>query len=63
VGLIEYQIVQSKYMIVIKAGKDVHEKVTICKMDTKATDISFAGFIKAWDFRVCSVKLYTNGSR
>ena len=54
---------QSKYTIVIKAGKDRHEKVTICKMDTKATDISFAGFIKAWDFRVCSVKLYANGSR
>jgi len=44
--------------MVEKTSKSRYEKVTIAKMNAEVNDIDLAGLIKAWDFRIHSVKLY-----
>ncbi|RPA91283.1 hypothetical protein L873DRAFT_1848385 [Choiromyces venosus 120613-1] len=58
VGSIEDLIPKAKHAMVEKTGKGRYEKVAMAKMDAEANDIVLAALMKAWEFRVRSVKLY-----
>jgi len=58
IGSIEDLIPKAKHAMVEKTSKGRYEKVTMAKMDAEANDIVLAALMKAWDFRVRSVKLY-----
>jgi len=59
IGSIGDLIPKAKHaMVEKKTSKSRYEEVKIAKMNAEANDIDLAALMKAWDFRIRSVKLY-----